>query len=243
MVETKKVPNSLQVSLVSPQTPEQVSLRCYIDLKGKRKAWTETRIRQSIEHRLPWRLSRRSPDIPDLVKHCVRSHTEYTRQHQSTDVKVGDNSTTRTLRFGKETADQAIQQGNARPLKPPRYRKGNHGPPSQQKHVLKGTAAMVSNTSKNSRQAINPGCLARNKAFDQHYKAIWLAGISSYLTLESGSRFREKGTETGGILLALDTVGGNSSYLTLESGSRFREKGTETGGILLALDTVGGNSG
>ncbi|KAK7038663.1 hypothetical protein R3P38DRAFT_2770883 [Favolaschia claudopus] len=114
MVGTKKVPNSLQVSLVSPQTPEQVSLRCYIDLKGKRKAWTETRIRQSIEHRLPWRSSRRSPDIPDLVKHCVRSHTEYTRQHQSTDVKVWDNSTTRTLRFGKETADQAIQRGNAR---------------------------------------------------------------------------------------------------------------------------------
>ncbi|KAK7007754.1 hypothetical protein R3P38DRAFT_2791913 [Favolaschia claudopus] len=34
-------------------------------------------------------------------------------ESQSTDVKVGDNSTTQTLRFGKETADQAIQQGNA----------------------------------------------------------------------------------------------------------------------------------
>ncbi|KAK6981091.1 hypothetical protein R3P38DRAFT_3234574 [Favolaschia claudopus] len=32
----------------------------------------------------------------------------------STDVKVCDNTTTRTLSFGKETADQAIQQGNAR---------------------------------------------------------------------------------------------------------------------------------
>ncbi|KAK7029042.1 hypothetical protein R3P38DRAFT_2775634 [Favolaschia claudopus] len=86
MVETKKVPNSLQVSLVSPQTPEQVSLRCYIDLNGKRKAWTE-------------------------------SHTEYTRQPQSTDVKVWDNYPARTLSFGKETADQAIQQGNARNVK------------------------------------------------------------------------------------------------------------------------------
>ncbi|KAK7040405.1 hypothetical protein R3P38DRAFT_2768719 [Favolaschia claudopus] len=100
MVETKKVPNSLQVSLVSPQTPEQVLLRCYIDLNGKRKAWTE-----------------RSPDIYDSVKHCVRSHTEYTRQPQSTDVKVCDNHTAQTLSsFGKETADQAIQQGNAREI-------------------------------------------------------------------------------------------------------------------------------
>ncbi|KAK6983865.1 hypothetical protein R3P38DRAFT_2807460 [Favolaschia claudopus] len=33
---------------------------------------------------------------------------------EATDVKVWDDTTTRTLRFGKETADQAIQQGNAR---------------------------------------------------------------------------------------------------------------------------------
>ncbi|KAK7038646.1 hypothetical protein R3P38DRAFT_2770872 [Favolaschia claudopus] len=70
MVETKRVPNSLQISLVSPQIPEQLG-----------------------------------------PKAC---HTEYTRQPPSTDVKVWDNSTTRTLSFGKETADQAIQQGNAR---------------------------------------------------------------------------------------------------------------------------------
>ncbi|KAK7038648.1 hypothetical protein R3P38DRAFT_2770869 [Favolaschia claudopus] len=62
------------------------------------------------------RSSRRSPDIYDSVKHCIRSHTEYTRQPPSTDVKVWDNSTTRTLSFGKETADQAIQQGNAREI-------------------------------------------------------------------------------------------------------------------------------
>ncbi|KAK7007490.1 hypothetical protein R3P38DRAFT_3365808 [Favolaschia claudopus] len=42
------------------------------------------------------------------------SRTECTRQHHSTDVKVGDNYPAHTLRFGKETADQAIQQGNAR---------------------------------------------------------------------------------------------------------------------------------
>ncbi|KAK7018117.1 hypothetical protein R3P38DRAFT_3200465 [Favolaschia claudopus] len=60
------------------------------------------------------RSSRRSPDIPDLAKHCDPSHTECTRQPPSTDVKVCDHTTTRTLSFGKETADQAIQQGNAR---------------------------------------------------------------------------------------------------------------------------------
>ncbi|KAK6966437.1 hypothetical protein R3P38DRAFT_2816304 [Favolaschia claudopus] len=140
----------------------------------------------------------RSPDIPDLVKHCVRSHTEYTRQHQSTDVKVGDNSTTRTLRFGKETTDQAIQQGNARPLKPPRYRKGNHGAPSQQKHVLKCTAAMVSNTSKNSRQAINPGCLVGIIPCNNSNSQLGSpqGHPSSYGNGELQLKFREKGPQT-----------------------------------------------
>ncbi|KAK7000511.1 hypothetical protein R3P38DRAFT_2797085 [Favolaschia claudopus] len=55
-----------------------------------------------------------SPDIYHSVKHCVQSHTEYARQPQSTDVKVCNNHTPQTLSFGKETADQAIQQGNAR---------------------------------------------------------------------------------------------------------------------------------
>ncbi|KAK6978249.1 hypothetical protein R3P38DRAFT_2809429 [Favolaschia claudopus] len=58
----------------------------------------------------------RSPDIHDWVKHCVRGHAQCTRQHRSTDVKVWDNTTTRTLSFGKETADQAIQQGNAQEI-------------------------------------------------------------------------------------------------------------------------------
>ncbi|KAK7034445.1 hypothetical protein R3P38DRAFT_2772493 [Favolaschia claudopus] len=39
---------------------------------------------------------------------------ECTRQYQSTDVKVWDNYSARTLSFGKETAVQAIQQDNAR---------------------------------------------------------------------------------------------------------------------------------
>ncbi|KAK6988208.1 hypothetical protein R3P38DRAFT_2804948 [Favolaschia claudopus] len=260
MVETKNVPNRLQVSLVSPQTPEQVSLRCYIDLKGKRKAWTETRIRQAIEHRLPWRLSRRSPDIPDLVKHCVRSHTEYTRQYQSTDVKVWDNSPAHTLSFGKETADQAIQQGNARPLKPPRYRKGNHRAPSQQKHVLKCTAAMVSNTSKNSMQAINPDCLARNEAFDQHYKAIWLAGksegiealkqdtdLNTPLNTSSRSqalqgpdilaRFRDIDFR----LLESRGISRKTSYLPRECRAAFREKVSGSTGIHGVVGIVGRN--
>ncbi|KAK6988212.1 hypothetical protein R3P38DRAFT_2804953 [Favolaschia claudopus] len=74
------------------------------------------------------------------------------RQHQSTDVKVGDNSTTQTLRFGKETADQAIQRGNARVSNGiqedigelaahscPLERKGNRRAPKQQEDVLKCT--------------------------------------------------------------------------------------------------------
>ncbi|KAK6969502.1 hypothetical protein R3P38DRAFT_2814341 [Favolaschia claudopus] len=80
------------------------------------------------------------------------------------DVKVWDNSPAQMLSFGKETADQAIQQDNARVNNGiqqdigelaahscPLERKGNHG---QVKHK------------------------ARNKAFDRHYKAIWLAGKS-----------------------------------------------------------------
>ncbi|KAK7017853.1 hypothetical protein R3P38DRAFT_2784817 [Favolaschia claudopus] len=136
------MPNSLQVSLVSPQTPEQVSLRCYIDLNGKRKAWTE-------------------------------SHTEYTRQPQSTDVKVWDNYPARTLSFGKETADQAIQQGNTRNVKEVADDQVNGSTyltvqANGQQYITKCDGS----------QSINPVCLARKEAFDQHYKAIWLAGIS-----------------------------------------------------------------
>ncbi|KAK6981087.1 hypothetical protein R3P38DRAFT_2808372 [Favolaschia claudopus] len=133
-----------------------------------RPAWIETWLRQSIERRLPWL----SPDIPDLVKHCVRGHTQCTRQHRSTDVKVWDSTTTRTLSFGKETADQAIQQGNARVSNGiqqdvgelaahscPLERKGNHGAPSQQKDVLKRTTPRATIHHQVQWQAINPACL------------------------------------------------------------------------------------
>ncbi|KAK6995874.1 hypothetical protein R3P38DRAFT_3371645 [Favolaschia claudopus] len=74
---------------------------------------------------------------------------ECTRQYQSTDVKVWDNHTARTLSFGKETTDQAIQQGNARVSNGiqqdvgelaahscPLERKGNPGAPSQRQQYI-----------------------------------------------------------------------------------------------------------
>ncbi|KAK7050800.1 hypothetical protein R3P38DRAFT_2764056 [Favolaschia claudopus] len=73
----------------------------------------------------PNRISTPSPDIYDLVKDCVRSHTECTRQPQSTDVKVWDNYPAQMLSFGKETVDQAIQQGNARNVKEVAGDRGN----------------------------------------------------------------------------------------------------------------------
>ncbi|KAK6966320.1 hypothetical protein R3P38DRAFT_2816433, partial [Favolaschia claudopus] len=38
----------------------------------------------------------------------------FTRQHQSRDVKVGDNPSARTLSFGKEIEEHTIQQGSVR---------------------------------------------------------------------------------------------------------------------------------
>ncbi|KAK7013642.1 hypothetical protein R3P38DRAFT_2787933 [Favolaschia claudopus] len=49
-----------------------------------------------------------------LTCYIALNGNQCTRQCQSTDVKVWDNSPAQTLSFGKETADQAIQQGNAR---------------------------------------------------------------------------------------------------------------------------------
>ncbi|KAK7019638.1 hypothetical protein R3P38DRAFT_2783040 [Favolaschia claudopus] len=105
----------MQLKIADPEALENVRLapkpeydsQLSTDYLGYRLELKRSRRAIRLCHQ---RLSRRSPDIPDLVKHCVRSHTEYTRQHQSTDVKVGDNSTTRTLSFGKETADQAISR-------------------------------------------------------------------------------------------------------------------------------------
>ncbi|KAK6966763.1 hypothetical protein R3P38DRAFT_2815758 [Favolaschia claudopus] len=53
-------------------------------------------------------------------RHCVDPNTPIeaiwnpARQHPSRDVKVGDNPTARTLSFGKEIEEHAIQQGNVR---------------------------------------------------------------------------------------------------------------------------------
>ncbi|KAK6980995.1 hypothetical protein R3P38DRAFT_2808766 [Favolaschia claudopus] len=53
-------------------------------------------------------------------RHCVDPNTPIeairnrARQHQSRGVKVGDNSTARTLSFGKEIEEHTMQQGNAR---------------------------------------------------------------------------------------------------------------------------------
>ncbi|KAK7046180.1 hypothetical protein R3P38DRAFT_2765055 [Favolaschia claudopus] len=56
-------------------------------------------------------------------RHCVDPNTPIeairnrARQHQSRGVKVGDNSTARTLSFGKEIEEHTMQQGSARNVK------------------------------------------------------------------------------------------------------------------------------
>ncbi|KAK6997053.1 hypothetical protein R3P38DRAFT_2799397 [Favolaschia claudopus] len=53
-------------------------------------------------------------------RHCVNPNTPIeairnpARQHQSRDVKVGNNPTARTLSFGKEIEGHTIQQGSVR---------------------------------------------------------------------------------------------------------------------------------
>ncbi|KAK6987425.1 hypothetical protein R3P38DRAFT_2805643 [Favolaschia claudopus] len=128
-----------------------------------------------------------STDIYDSVNHCVRSHTEYTRQPQSTDVKVCDNHTAQTLRFGKETADQAIQQGNAREIAGHRVNRRTYSSvqhDSQQYVTKYGTpqSLIVANqpslTLPNTFGAMFESPIACNEALDQHYKAICVAGKS-----------------------------------------------------------------
>ncbi|KAK6995869.1 hypothetical protein R3P38DRAFT_2800727 [Favolaschia claudopus] len=89
-------------------------------------------------------------------RHCVDPNTPIeairnpARQHQSRDVKVGDNPTARTLSFGKEIEEHAIQQGSVRvnngiqqdigelaAHSSPLERKGNQGHRSQGKDVSK----------------------------------------------------------------------------------------------------------
>ncbi|KAK7000512.1 hypothetical protein R3P38DRAFT_2797086 [Favolaschia claudopus] len=151
------------------------------------KAWPEwKRLKRTIRlHHQPSSL--RSPDIPGLVKHCVRGHTQGTRQHRSTDVKVWDNTTTRMLRFGKETADQAIQQGNAQEVTDDR---GNRRTYSGVQHD--GQQYITKFNSRRSTLGIV--CQRRTQT----------AGIrrrvqkASYLTRESVDGFRGKGPQIHG---------------------------------------------
>ncbi|KAK6981082.1 hypothetical protein R3P38DRAFT_3376284 [Favolaschia claudopus] len=98
-----------------------------------------------------------------MTSSAIESHTEYTRQPPSTDVKVCYNSTTRTLSFGKETADQAIQQGNARVNTGMQQDVGElaaHSCPLERKGSQRRTQvdkAMDSNTSRSTIAGNQPG--------------------------------------------------------------------------------------
>ncbi|KAK7050770.1 hypothetical protein R3P38DRAFT_2764031 [Favolaschia claudopus] len=95
-------------------------------------------------------------------RHCVNPNTPIEairnpgRQHQSRDVKVGNNPTARTLSFGKEIEEHAIQQGSVRvnngiqqdigelaAHSSPLERKGNQGHRSQGKDVSKQQPTII----------------------------------------------------------------------------------------------------
>ncbi|KAK6981027.1 hypothetical protein R3P38DRAFT_2808797 [Favolaschia claudopus] len=82
--------------------------------------------------------------------------TSTARQHQTRDVKVGDNPTARTLSFGKEIEEHAIQQGSVRvnngmqqdvgelaAHSSPLERKGNQGHRSQGRDVFKQQPTII----------------------------------------------------------------------------------------------------
>ncbi|KAK6969314.1 hypothetical protein R3P38DRAFT_3380190 [Favolaschia claudopus] len=108
----------------SPRMAQQVSLTCYMALNGNRRAKTETLIAQSILYRLPWGYKATLPAIAlNQAKVFGTKHyrslvswqgLNLARQHQSRDVKVGDNPTARMLSFGKEIEEHTIQQGSVR---------------------------------------------------------------------------------------------------------------------------------
>ncbi|KAK7007756.1 hypothetical protein R3P38DRAFT_2791912 [Favolaschia claudopus] len=117
---------------------------------------------------------------------------------------------------------------------------------------------MVSNTSKNSMQAINPDCLARNEAFDQHYKAIWLAGKSEgiealkqdtdlntpfehkYQALQ-GPDILARFSDIDFRLLESRGISRKTSYGNGECRAAFREKVSESTGIHGVVEIVGRN--
>ncbi|KAK6969416.1 hypothetical protein R3P38DRAFT_2814572 [Favolaschia claudopus] len=95
-------------------------------------------------------------------RHCVNPNTPIeairnpARRHRSRDVKVGDNPTARTLSFGKEIEEHAMQQGSARvnngmqqdigelgTHSSPLERKGNQGHRSQGRDAFRQRPTLI----------------------------------------------------------------------------------------------------
>ncbi|KAK6995890.1 hypothetical protein R3P38DRAFT_2800221 [Favolaschia claudopus] len=261
MVETKRVPNSLGISRVSPQMPEQARMEAF-------------------------------DEDYKVTSSAIESHTEYTRQPPSTDVKVCDNTTTWTLSFGKETVDQAIQQGNARNVKAI----AGHGVNGSTYSSVQANG-QLNNTSRSTIAGNQPGlpttvpaifiyfsqrrtqvykALARNEAFDRHYKAICVAGKSEgiealkqdtdlniaferksvvlieciwVLSMTSTQSLASQGPhilarvrDVDFRLLESTGISKEASYLTRECRAAFREKVSESTGIHGVIGIVGRNS-
>ncbi|KAK6988211.1 hypothetical protein R3P38DRAFT_2804952 [Favolaschia claudopus] len=139
------------------------------------------------------------PDYDNQLSTDCLGHTQCTKQYRSTDVKVWDNTTTRTLSFGKETADQAIQQGSARV---------NNGMQQDIGELATQTFPPSATIYQEiQQQAMNPGCLQQEHSecsTDQSTQTQ-----TSYLPRECRAAFREKVSESTGIHGVVGIVGRN----------------------------------
>ncbi|KAK7001579.1 hypothetical protein R3P38DRAFT_3612508 [Favolaschia claudopus] len=195
----------------------------------------------------------------ELGTDCLGYRPEWKRLTRT--IRVWDNTTTRTLSFGKETADQAIQQGSARV---------NNG-------IQQDIGELATQTS--------PPSELRAKGRHKPLESGDGSSKSSYLPRECRAAFREKVSESTGIHGVVGIVGRNprrinatgckldlkspesmasqgihgvvcqpsanrknkkntvkqSSYLTREFRPEFREIGPKTSGIHTTFGSVGGN--
>ncbi|KAK7050776.1 hypothetical protein R3P38DRAFT_2764057 [Favolaschia claudopus] len=152
-------------------------------------------------------------------RHCVNPNTPIEairnpgRQHQSRDVKVGNNPTARTLSFGKEIEEHAIQQGSVRvnngiqqdigelaAHSSPLERKGNQGHRSQGKDVSKQQPTIIrpetTEPQYNTSNTFNLAILPENAVPHSLQKVPKSAGIR----WNSGGHW-QRGREFGGALI------------------------------------------
>ncbi|KAK7050804.1 hypothetical protein R3P38DRAFT_2764059 [Favolaschia claudopus] len=171
---TKYVPNGLQtmVSLTwymgsngNPLELKRLNRATRVDYDRLKRSTSRHKGTGSIEYVSLIGLQNRTLQVSGVLarfrdidfngyRHCLYGIQE--GQHQSRDVKVGNNPTARTLSFGKEIEEHAIQQGSVRvnngiqqdigelaAHSSPLERKGNQGHRSQGKDVSKQQPTII----------------------------------------------------------------------------------------------------